>query len=113
MLKLALADIAKQLEASEDSEKQTWTKIIDIAQDIEEAEINRETLGERRNKLKIASCLGDILQGSVLMVLLLRIDLRVRSVLKLASLSSRLGIDPRDGGSSGAPILNPQSLTEM
>ena len=40
MLKLALADVAKQLEASEDSEKQTWTKIIDIAQDIEEAEIH-------------------------------------------------------------------------
>ena len=99
-LKLAMIEAEEQLEASEE-QTSPWKKVIDIAQDLEEADIEQEALRERRKKIKIVSCLGDILQGSTLMVLLLRTDLRVRSVLKLASLSSRLGVDPRNGGTSG------------
>ena len=39
------------------------------------------------------------------MVLLLRTDLRIRSILKLANLSTKLGLDPRHGGTSGIQFI--------
>ena len=113
--KLKMNEAVEQLEASENREDETsaWKKIVDIAQDLEQVDVNRETLGERKKKIKIVSCLGDILQGSVLMVLLLRTDLRVRSVLRLAAVSRRLGLDPRNGGTSGKFFVNSKKLNEI
>ena len=111
-LKLTMKEVVEQLDRTEDKVEQRamWRKILDIAQDIEQVDIIRETLGERKKAIKIPSCLGDILQGSVLMVLLLRTDLRVRSVLRLAALSQRLGIDPRNGGTSGKLFIHSKWL---
>ena len=51
------------------------------------------------------SCLGDILQGCVLMLLLLRTDLRVRSVFQFASVCHQIGLDPREGGTAGKNLV--------
>ena len=89
--------------AEDTSEEEThlWVNILEMAQAVEQAEMRIETLGQKKRQIKMVSCLADVLQGCVLMVLLLRTDLRVRSVLKLATISQRLGFDSRKGGASG------------
>ena len=45
--------------------------------------------------------MGDILQGCILVVLMLRTDLRVRSLLSLAMVSEMVRVDPGNGGIQG------------
>ena len=82
-----------------------WTKIVTLAADIDEANINLEVLGDRKREIKVIGCFGDILQGCILMVLLLRTDLRVRSLLQFASVCRNIGLDPKNGGTPGEYIL--------
>ena len=91
----------------DDSEQATskWKKIVDIAQEIEEVDINTEVLGAKRREIRVISCLGDILQGCVLMLLLLRTDLRIRSIFQFASVCHQIGLDPRQGGRAGKSFL--------
>ena len=49
---------------------------------------------QKRSKVKIVCCVGDIIQGSTLMILMLRRDLRIRGLLGLAKMSNKIGIDP-------------------
>ena len=49
-----------------------------------------ESLDAKEKKIKITAVLGDIVQGAVLLVLLLRSDLRIRGALGLAKLAGRL-----------------------
>ena len=78
-----------------------WAKVVDMAHEIEETNINIEVLGDKKREIKVISCFGDILQGCILMVLLLRTDLRVRSLLQFASVCRKIGIDPRKGAAAG------------
>ena len=78
-----------------------WLKVVTLAEKVEESNLNLEVLGDRRRQIKLISCFGDILQGCVLMVLLLRTDLRIQSLLQFSSMCRKIGIDPRNGGASG------------
>ena len=60
-----------------------------------------ESLDMKEKKIKITSVLGDIVQGAVLLVLLLRSDLRIRGVLGLAKLAGTLNVDTRSHDTSG------------
>ena len=82
-----------------------WTKIVTLAADIDETNIDLEVLGDRKREIKVIGCFGDILQGCILMVLLLRTDLRVRSLLQFASVCRNIGLDPKNGGTPGEYIL--------
>ena len=63
--------------------------------------IKLEGLDFKEKRIKITTVLGDIVQGSVLLVLLLRSDLRIRGALGLAKLASRLNVDTRSSEISG------------
>ena len=54
---------------------------------------NQETA---QRKVKITTVLVDIVQGAVLLLLVLRADLRIRGTLRLAQLAGWLGADTRD-----------------
>ena len=77
------------------------SEILQIALDIEEGRMNLETLGEKKKGLKIISTVGDLLQGSILTILLLRRDLRTRSLLTVSSLSGHLGLNLAGMGTPG------------
>ena len=53
-----------------------------------------ETNNQKRSKVKIICCIGDIIQGSTLMILMLRRDLRIRGLLGLAKIANKIGTDP-------------------
>ena len=91
----------------DDDEQATskWMKIVEMAQEIEEVDIKTEVLGTKRREIRVISCLGDILQGCVLMLLLLRTDLRVRSVFQFSSMCHQFGLDPRKGDTAGKSFL--------
>ena len=72
---------------------EAWSNILDLAQNIEQAKISLESLDMQRKQMKMVSILGDILQGSILIVLLLRPDLRVRSFFNSVSMSRSLGLN--------------------
>ena len=99
-MKLMMQYTIYNMEDNEEGNSE-WLKIVNMAQEIEESNLNIEVLGAKKRQIKVIACFGDILQGCILMVLLLRTDLRIRSVLQLASMSRKIGIDPRKGGASG------------
>ena len=80
---------------------EVWSNILDLAQDIEQGKINLENLDMQRKQLKAVSILGDILQGSILILLLLRPDLRIRSFFNSVSMSGSLGINLKELGTLG------------
>ena len=100
--KSSLDGMVAKLGGTDDAEKsKLWTEILDTALDIDDEYKNLEILGERKGQVKIISIVGDVLQGSILAIMLLRPDLRVRSLLKLSALSGLLGLDVREMGALG------------
>ena len=63
--------------------------------------IELESLDFKEKRIKVTAVLGDIVQGAVLLVLLLRSDLRIRGALGLAKLAGTLNVDTRNGDISG------------
>ena len=49
---------------------------------------------QKRSKVKIVCCVGDIIQGSTLMILMLRRDLMISGLLGLAKMSNKIGTEP-------------------
>ena len=80
---------------------EVWSNILDLAQEIEQGKLNLENLDTQRKQLKAVSILGDILQGSILILLLLRPDLRIRSFFNSVSMSGSLGINLKELGTLG------------
>ena len=89
--------VEKPPKSSTDNEDETnaiWKQICATSEDIGETERRIETNNQKRRKVKIVCCVGDIIQGSTLMILMLRRDLRIRGLLGLAKMSNSIGIDP-------------------
>ena len=104
--KSAMDEMIEKLDTLEEGERaKAWSEILKTALDIEDEHMHIETLGERRTQLKIISTVGDLLQGSILTILLLRPDLRVRSMLRFSSLSAHLGLNVREFGALGNVLL--------
>ena len=61
-----------------------WKQICATSEDISLTERRIEANNQKRSKVKIVCCIGDIIQGSTLMILMLRRDVRIRGLLALA-----------------------------
>ena len=79
---------------NEDETNAIWKQIGTTSEDIGETERRIGTNNQKRSKVKIVCCIGDIIQGSMLMILMLRRDLRIRGLLGLTKMSNKIGIDP-------------------
>ena len=92
---LILNELVNKVEAEDAAGgiAEAWSDILDLAQNIEQAKISLESLDMQRKQMKMVSILGDILQGSILIVLLLRPDLRVRSFFNSVSMLRSLGLN--------------------
>ena len=100
---LTVNHLVEKLEVKDDAggSADVWSNILDLAQDIEEGKINLENMDKQRKQLKAVSILGDILQGSILILMLLRPDLRIRSFFNSVSMSGSLGINLKELGTLG------------
>lgn len=71
-----------------------WKDICATSEDIAQTEKRIERNSRNRSNIKIVSCLGDIIQGSTMMILMLRSDLRIRGLLGLTKAANNIGMDP-------------------
>ena len=83
------------------NKEEVWGKILDTANQINRAELKLEKRDQARMRIKICSSIGDILQVSVLTILLLRADLRVRGALINQQMTEVMGGRASDGGTPG------------
>ena len=79
---------------NEDETDEIWKQICATSEDIGETERRIEDNNKKRSKVKIVCCIGDIIQGSALVILMLRSDLRIRGLLGLSKMANNIGIDP-------------------
>ena len=83
------------------NKEEVWGKVLDAANQINRAELKLEKRDQARMRIKICSSIGDILQVSVLTILLLRADLRVRGALINQQMTEAMGGRASDGGTPG------------
>ena len=100
---LTLNELVEKLDAEETTKR--WSIILELAEEIDEGKMNIENLDLQKKEIKKVSILGDILQGSILIILLLRPDLRIRSFFEGVSVSGSLGIDLKKLGTLGIHIF--------
>ena len=74
----------------------TWENIQEKSNEINKVYTKLESEDFLAKQIKIVAVLGDILQGAVLLVLVLRTDLRLRGILGLANLANQLDVNTRD-----------------
>ena len=79
---------------NEDETNDIWKQICATSEDIGEMEKKIEVNKQKRRRMKIVCCIGDIIQGSALMILTLRRDLRIRGLLGLVKVANWIGTDP-------------------
>ena len=92
----ATKDKLKKLDntINEDQTSAIWNEICATSEEIEATEKRMERNNLKKIKVKIVCCIGDILQGSSLMILMLRSDLRIRGLLGLTKMATNIGVDP-------------------
>ena len=91
----------KKMEHELVDEVRAWENITITSDHINQEEANLETRKQARMRVKICSVLGDIMQASVLAILLLRSDLRVRGALVNFRMNEYMGRKADDGGTQG------------
>ena len=79
--------------------------MLEIANKINRLEVQLEKRDQSITWVKICSSIGDILQCSVLAILILRADLRVRGALIDHQMADALGGRANDGGTPGEDEL--------
>ena len=79
---------------NEDETDEIWKQVCATSEDIGETERRIEDNNKKRSKVKIVCCIGDIIQGSALVILMLRSDLRIRGLLGLSKMANNIGINP-------------------
>ena len=84
-----------------DEDDKIWENMLDSAQDIQSLNSRIEFYGQRKNEIKVSSCIADVVQGTLLMMLLLRRDLRIRALLSLSTVAGHLGTNPTAGSALG------------
>ena len=62
-----------------DEDDKVLENMLDSAQDIQSLNSRIEFYGQQKNEIKVSSCIADVVQGTLLMMLLLRRDLRNRA----------------------------------
>ena len=84
-------EILQKLEDLERTERKTaniWEDIQAKSNEVNKVYLKQERENFSTKKIAVASILGDILQGTILLVLILRTELRLRGSLGLADLAS-------------------------
>ena len=92
--------IDANLDKNKDNEE-VWGNVLDTTNQINRAEFKLEKRDQARMRIKICSSIGDILQVSVLAILLLRADLRIRGALIDQQMIEAMGGRNSDGGTPG------------
>ena len=103
-LKLDLFHTLHEVEVSSREPHSTfWAEVERKSRSVNRICVQLENQGTAQRKVQITTVLVDIVQGAVLLLLVLRADLRIRGTLRLAQLAGWLGADTRD---SEIPGLN-------
>ena len=87
-IELKLTELNKGADNRENTS--TWEDIVEKSEHINRSELKLENYKSMERELSVISCIRDITQASVLLVLLLRTDLRVRGILGLAAVGNKL-----------------------
>ena len=90
-----VVDIEKALDETEQMNK--WKEIVEKGRQINGIEMEKEQLIDSRKKITIISCIGDILQGVSITILLLYTDFKLYGALGLSKMTSIFGARPEDG----------------
>ena len=102
--KMAIKENIEKLEwpqEENDEDDKVWESMLDSAQDIQSLNSRIEFYGQQKNEIKVSSCIADVVQGTLLMMLLLRRDLRIRALLSLSTVAGHLGTNPTAGSALG------------
>ena len=91
----AIKDKLEKLDntTNEDETSAIWKEICATSEEILETEKRMERNNLKKIKVRIVCCIRDILQGSSLMILMLRSDLRIRGFLGLTKMATNIGVD--------------------
>ena len=100
-LKLEILQKLEGLKEIEGDTTSTWEDIQVKSHQINTLSTKIERGNFATKKVKVVAVLGDILQGAVLLVLILRTDLRLRGTLGLANFAGRLNVATRDSDIPG------------
>ena len=99
--KLAIVQGIQEIKKGETNTAHAWKDIQNQSSHMNRMYVELENLDFKEKRIKIAAVLGDIIQGAVLLVLLLRSDLRTRGILGLAKLAGRLNMATKTSDISG------------
>ena len=103
-LKLEIIQKLEDLDRTEDNTVSLWEDIQAKSHEVNKVYFKQELEDFATKRLAVPAALGDIVQGAVLLVLLLRTDLRLRGTLGLAGLTNQLDIDSRDSNIPGCTL---------
>ena len=90
-IQAGVSKICDGIDSSE--ETKLWEEMCLKSAELNDRLIQIEAAAAKRKNIKVPSILGDVLQAMVLFSVLLRTDLRIRSVLQTGSFSKKLGPD--------------------
>ena len=88
-------------EVQADDKSYLWTDVQEKSSQVNQLYLQLEKEEIKEKKIKMTTVLGDILQGAVFLVLILRTDLRIRGILGLSDLASHLSVDQRNSSVPG------------
>ena len=100
-MKETIATSLEKRDPQLEGEEGVWENITDTSDHINQTEAELEKRKQARMRVKMCSVLGDIMQASVLAILLLRSDLRVRGALISLRKTNLMGGKSDDGGTQG------------
>ena len=103
-LKLEIIQKLEDLDRTEDNTVSLWEDIQAKSNEVNKVYFKQELEDFATKRVAVPAALGDIVQGAVLLVLILRTDLRLRGTLGLAGLTNQLDIDSRESNIPGCTL---------
>ena len=105
-LKMSIVKTMEDIETERGDTYHLWQDVMIKSAQVNQFSVELERQDCEGKKIKMTAVVGDVLQGAVILVLLLRADLRIRGILGLSKLESRLNafninVDNRNWGVSG------------
>ena len=103
-MKLEIIQKLEDLDRTEDNTVSLWEDIQAKSNEVNKVYFKQELEDFATKRVAVPAALGDIAQCAVLLVLILRTDLRLRGTLGLAGLTNQLDIDSRDSNIPGCTL---------
>lgn len=104
-LKKSIMKILKDINAKEEGTSYLWKDVQIKSGQVNQLYLKIEKVDFEAKTAKVPAIIGDILQGAVLLVLVLRTDLRIRGILGLSNLAGHLNVDNRESGVPDSYLL--------